>query len=630
MSAQLALVPFARPLPLAPQRVVLPDPALELQAQTRKAILDPILAYRPNDSRFTSLRLKDGKPVTSLSRMVAYVSETSGQTENTLYRWLRAYKQGGRPALADRQRRDKGASRFFDSYPKAKWLAAYIYWGDPEFPAQRQLPGESRQFGGQSIRAAHEAILRDLDLLEIPPQDAPSYETVRAWLRSGPTSLGVYARQGKKAYRDRMAPYLRRAYTDIFAGQCWVGDHMIHDIFGLNDTYEDLPEWARIRLRLTDFIDYRSRMVMATSWAVEGSSSSLAAAGRRGILRFGPAEMWYLDNGKDMQKVARGAEAGFLADRNWWREELSWIESTGFLARVGIGVTFCLPHHPQAKHVERFHRTVHERYDKAWPGYTSGSPFTRPDIATVAIEKHTKLMKAGRGGDSTLPLVSQIIAGCLAWVEEYNATPHTGQGMDGGTPAEVFAAYRNPNQKPAPDAAALALLMKDRTTRLVRECAVTLDKRRYVPDDPGAWKLMHFYETERNGGEIMIAFDRRIPECVDVLDLDGNYIATLQAETLMRFAPSDPQVRQQIAGSMRTRRGLEKQTREGLRLVSQTARANGAQSPLEAMAARLRLPAGETGADIVTQRKPAHSHSQKTAEKPMTPAQVARLLLEEE
>ena len=131
--------------------------------------------------------------------------------------------------------------------------------------------------------------------------------------------------------------------------------------------------------------------------------------------------------------------------------------------------------------------------------------------------------------------------------------------------------------------------MAEREQRLVREGAITFNKRRYVPVDQAGWATLHEY----NEREILIAFDPGIPESADALDLDGFFLASLQAEQLLRFAPGDPATQAQIAESMATRRHLEKGTREAVALISQVARANGAQTPLEAMAGRLQLAAGE-------------------------------------
>jgi hypothetical protein len=349
---------------------------------------------------------------------------------------------------------------------------------------------------------------------------------------------------------------------------------------------------------------------------------------RRAIQKHGPPEHLYVDNGKDYKKVARGAMPGYLSEsplapQGWWRKELEEISNTGLLARLGIAVTHCIPHHPQSKHVERFFRTVHERYDRCWPAYTSGSPATRPDATEAQMVEHRKLLRAGRVGESRHPLASAFIAGCLAWMEEYNETPHDGEGMNGASPFEVFNANRNPEQRSAPDTAALALLLAERETRQVRECAVTLKKRRYVPVDQAGWATLH----EWNEREIVVVFDPNDRECAAALDLDGALLAWLRLEDLIRFAPGDEKTQAQIGESFRIRRGLEKATRETLTAIARTARANGALSPVESMAARFRLPAGETGVDVITQRKPKLQSAEVT-QSPATPAQASRILLE--
>jgi hypothetical protein len=610
MSASLAVLPFS-PQVARPQRVALSDPEALAQAQMRLQIIQPLLDYRAELPGARMLWMQDGTPVSSFSRMVQFTSESTGISAATLYKWLANYKEGGLPALADRQRADKGKSRFFQQYPKAAWLAAYLYLDER-----------------MSATVCHEAILRDLQILQIPAEAAPSYETVRAWLSQMPAALTVYARQGRKAYRERMAAYLRRGYTDVYANQVAVMDHMIHDVECANDIYDNVELGAPIRIRLSAMIDYRSRLFLGASWAWEGSSRAIAATMRRAIYRHGPPEQIYADNGKDYRKVAKGALPGYLRESplapvGWWKQELEQIAATGFLARLGIAVTHCIPYHPQSKHVERFFRTLHERFDKVWPTYTSGNPFTRPDATSLAMMEHRRLVRAGRADESRHPLASVFITACLGWFEEYNATPHSGEGMEGASPLEVFEACQNPNQQPAPDPAALALLMMDRTTRRVRECAITLNNHRYVPCDQAGWITLH----ERNERDILIAFDKGVPETVDALDLDGNYLARLRTEELIRFAPGDAVTQAQIADSFRTRRGLEKSTRNTLTEIARVARSNGALSPLEAMAARLKLPAGETGLDIVTQRK-AQNRPNKQAVAPASASDIANSFLE--
>ena len=600
--AQLSL---ALPIPRAvssPERVLLPDPTAQRQAEERLGTIEPILMFQQDRARFGLLRLQDGTAVTSYSRMVAFTAEASGKSTHTIFDWVKRYKSGGLPALADRVRKDKYTSRFFQTYPKAGWLGAYLYL-------------ECRQ----SVTCAFEAIVRDRELLEIPEDELPSYDTVRVFLKSTPAALAVYAREGKKAYRDRMSPYLTRQFTDVYANAVWIGDHQISNVeYG-----------APIRIRFTAWLDYRSRMFVGESWCWEGSSRSIAAAMRRGIVKHGPPDHIYVDNGKDYKKIGHGARRGYqkdseLAPAGWWGRELDSV-ITGFAARLGIAVTNCLPFHPQAKAIERAFRTVHERFDKCWPTYTGGDPLLRPDSTTALMMRHRKLLKSGNVDKSDHPRASQFIAACLAWLEEYADTPHTGAGMDGGTPRQVFEANLNPNQKPTPAPSTLALLMAEHEKRNVRECAITLNKRRYQPVDQAGWTTLHSF----NEREVLIAYDGADYENAAALDLDGHFLAWLALEEKTRFAPGDPHTQALVADSMAQRRRLEKRTRETLSTISLVARQNGAQSPLEALGSRLQLPANTDLAGVITQRNPRLAPSE-TEDQPatVTPAAAARMFLE--
>ena len=57
-------------------------------------------------------------------------------------------------------------------------------------------------------------------------------------------AMKALAREGQREYRERMSPYLRRMYTDIFANQVWVGDTAILDVEAANDLYPELPDHA--------------------------------------------------------------------------------------------------------------------------------------------------------------------------------------------------------------------------------------------------------------------------------------------------------------------------------------------------------------------------------------------------
>jgi hypothetical protein len=393
-----------------------------------------------------------------------------------------------------------------------------------------------------------------------------------------------------------------------------------------NDIFDDVPLGTPLRLRLDAFEDFRSRKIVGATWTHFGSSRSIAATLRRAILQYGPPEMIYVDNGKDYKKIAKGAQKGFPTEarrvQNLRPEDITPIEHTGFLARIGAGVVHCIPRHPQSKGVERCFGTVHH-FDAFFSTYTSGSTATRPEPTGVAMMEHRRLFKKGRVAESNHPLASTFILACLSWIDKYNAAPHSGEGMDGRSPNEVFEAEFNPNQKPTPDSATLALLMAEYKQCKVDSCAVRLNKRRYTPrpEDRLAWDVMH-HANER---EILVAYDPADPECAAALDLEGRFMAWLEAEVLVRFAPNDPVTQAQIGTSMEIRRSLEKATKTTLRSIASAARAGGAQSAEEMAYSRTQLPV--TTSPVISQRIPRTS-SDTTPTAPLTPAQAARLFLE--
>jgi len=185
-----------------------------------------------------------------------------------------------------------------------------------------------------------------------------------------------------------------------------------------------------------------------------------------------------------------------------------------------MSVQHCIVRHPQSKHVERFFRTMHERFDKKFPTYTGGSPATRPDFTADAMAQHRKLLRIGRTDRSKHPPASAFMAMATAWIHDYNKQKHRGDAMRGRTPAEVFEQDRWQHSRPAPAPQDLALLLMERERRCVRESAVTLNKRRYIGCDEPGRAILH----ELNECEVLVAYDPLDPQRVAILDLNGHLV----------------------------------------------------------------------------------------------------------
>lgn len=572
---------------MQPVRVDL-TPSGEKEAMRRMAILKPLLEY---------LRAPNAEvQVANSKELVTRLAAEHGVSERSIWRWKTQFDKDGRFALARKARADKNRSQWAAEHRDLADLAALVYIGNAEQPAQ-------------SKRVAWEAVCERAQRMSL---EAPSYETVRAFL-SNPTevspSLRTYGRDGRRKYEAQFAPYLTRGYTEP-ANSIWMSDHMIHDVLVQDDIFK--RDLHHMRLQLTAIFDYRARYFLAGVWSPYGSSHSIKRALLKAMTRYGLPDRFYCDNGKDYISVAKGA-----SDRELRRHanriflaEAHQLE-TGFLKRVGVPVTFCMIYHGQSKNEERWHRTLHDRFDRSWPTYTAGETHLRPENTIAATIQHGKLLRMGRTGESSLPLASEFIAACEAWIEQwYHQQPHSGRGMDGRSPAQVFEQERGVNRQ-CPEPEYLAMLLPERVKRRVTKCEVQLDADLFAPAPGDQYGYIRMHEL--NGQQVSVAYDPLDPLFAAVLDGDGNYICRLERKQLMRFS-QDQETRDQVKGLIATRNGLRKAVTTSISDLNRRVMTNGYTPLAEQHMQRLELP--RAVGDSIVQRpqrpvqdshRPAHS-----------------------
>ncbi|QHN04400.1 transposase [Granulicella sp. WH15] len=596
----LVVAPAPSPLAIEPLfaqqdaeiRAVLTDPRDIALATQREKIIRPMLDFKANAVRYRQLRLSDGTAVTTLDRLAKYLCETHPDinlSSTTLYRWKDAYSKHGLVGLAPKRRVDKGRSRWATANRDLADLAAFIYIGDEQQP-------------GQSVMVAYEQVCR---LAIERGVEAPCYETVRAFLENpSEVSLSMKTLQmkGKRGYEAMFAPYLKRGYTEP-ANQIWVSDHMICDCLVQDDCFAG--DMKHIRLRMTTLLDYRSRKVVGVSWCQEGSSHSIKRALLKAILRYGPPEAFYCDNGKDYKKIAKGAQrheleayyAEIQAEAEAQTPEVRVLEGS-VMRRLGINVTFCLPFHPQSKHIEKYHRFFHERFDIAFPTYTAGKTHLRPDATNTNLVRHKKLIQMGDTTSSALPLASEYIRMAEAWIEQfYHQRGHEGEGMNGRSPDQCFREEFNPNQKPVPAFEELVPLLAEIKLCKVMNSAVEIGGVRMVSSfsDQRAAFIMH----ERSGQRIKVAYDPLDMSHAVALDLEGYPLCKLERQNLTRFSHDD-ETRAEIAGMSQQRGMVLKATRQSIDALGKRVRGSGYTSQVDQLRELAALPA--TGTDSIVQR----------------------------
>jgi putative transposase len=607
--AALTIVPPATFLgPLFNQETVelpretLPDPDDDAQAKKRFNLILPILTYSSDPERWRALRLADGKPVTSKSRLVVYVAETNEQSVATIKRYLQRYRDGGLAALADKQRSDKGKSRWAHQSETTIELAELAAYAHLREDLSIHMAWEILECRGRQLGMA-----------------APSYQTVRRILANINPAAIVLSKQGRKTYDQIFAPYISREFS-MGAGEIVVSDHMIHDVFVQDDVFGGCDRRA-IRLRFTGLLDMRSRRFTAYAWSQEGSSRSITTVLRYHYERYGRFRQFYCDNGKDYQKTGRGASGS-----TWDMEEIP-PEALGVVARLGAEIKYCIKFHPQSKLIERANNTIHMRFDRRWASYCGKDPQHRPEQCDKLLARHAKLLAEGRVEESDLPLASEFIRAAVAWIEgEYHRKSKDIEGMENITPLEAWEEFRWADAGEPVDPALLVPLLSSRARRTIRRGRIEIGDEIYTAADPESAIQLH--DRGVAGNSCLVLYDEQDPSFIAAADDDGRVFAFLKPLTLLRQS-DDEETRAGIAASMEQRGHLRKRTSQQLKDLEQRVLATGYVPQKDQMLAIGQLPIPIDGLVVHRPGRRLALRPDKTAQAPASASDIAASFLEE-
>ena len=600
-SSGAELTPFRRQL--APVNV----PGLAITAAQKEQVaarLPVVLALLEFNNLASSIEREhwcrlNNRTANGVDDLVKQLAREQGRSAATIYLWLKNYKAHAERGLCDRVRSDKGQSRWAAKSEQHAELA--------------QIAVFARLQENLSARMCWEIACEEAERGGIL---APSYETIRQLLENIPAPIKTLALKGRRKYDEIFAPYVRRGYEDMQAGEILVSDHAIHDVLVQNDLF-DKKDRGHMRLRFTGLLDMRSRKFVGYAWSQEGSSRSIVTCLRHAIQRFGAPRLFYCDNGKDYQKVGRGA-------RSVWNIEELELGVRGVIAQLGIQIQYCQPFHPQSKLIERANNTLHQRFDRRWMTYTGPTPEQRPDQCIAALERHKKLLTAGHPEDSDLPLASEFIRAAVLWIEgDYHRTSKDVAGMEGLTPDEAFERFRWAEQSPPPPPHILAQLLAERTSCKVQECAITLGGRRYVTNDGTENRMMHYHTGKR----VTVAYDPLDLDSAVAFDDEGKPIAYLHPEQLLRHS-NDEETRAAVGANMQLRRSLHRDTRDQLDELSRNVRSTGYLTQHERMTQLGRLPLGIDGLVVHRPQKSGVKPAEQESQSSLLPGEAADRLTE--
>jgi len=331
-----------------------------------------------------------------------------GIIPRTLKRWIKQYKEHGPVGLVDM----RGGNRFGDETISAEAAQAFR----DMYLTQQRL----------SIRLC----LRNIGYINKTGRKGwvlPSLRVMQYYIKKYiPEPVRVLYREGRSEYNAKCASYNQVDNDSIEPGQVWVGDH-----YQFNCWVRHRNRW--IRPWLTAWMDMRSRMLVGWEVCYLPNQTTILIATRRAIEKHGPPDMVKIDNGKDYDsEMFTGTTKKVRQKRKVLRAGyLDEDDVMGLYGWMDIRASFSIPYNPRSKRIERLFATIGSQFDSTFETYCGKDVPSRPEDINKLL-KDPKAIGSALGLEDFAKLFGE-------YAQAYNNNVHTGEGMNGRTPAELMA-----------------------------------------------------------------------------------------------------------------------------------------------------------------------------------------------
>lgn len=323
----------------------------------------------------------------------------------SLYRWRKDYRAGGRMALIPG-------------------------WGESK--RDRQIDPEAFQYFMKLYGTKNQRKIADcyFDLVEVSDEKGwriPSLRTLQRIVQEDvPVATLVLLREGEEAFRNKCQPYILRDPETVKANQVWVGDHYRMDMFVKGPNGKPVRPWV------TGWVDFRSRKFLGWIISYGGNTDTIMASFAKPAMdkTIGLPGDIYIDNGQDYSSHE-------FAGRGH-RHQAKKVDEERIMPMVqqfGIVPHFAIPKNARAKIIERQFRVASEKFCKRYPTYCGSDNKERPEGLTEFMKDHP----------DQVPTLEQIQTEFSEWITYiYNKLPSEGKGRQGECPDQTFERTRGP------------------------------------------------------------------------------------------------------------------------------------------------------------------------------------------
>lgn len=406
-------------------------------------------------------------------------------SQSTLYNWQAKHRADGLSGLLPQYGKRKGERRI----DAPAW----------EFFQVQYLQQSRPSVGDCYILLARKA--------KIEGWTIPSRATIARMVKEDiPEAVRTLRRFGDKKYMDDIQTFTRRDPESIRAGEVFVGDHHILDVF-INVGTNEKPKWARPWM--TAWLDMRSRKFVGWTINLSPCTDEIIAAFANAALdpAIGLPRHIYIDNGRDYcsaKFAGRGHRGNPLTEEDKEALIAEGKMARSLMDRLDIKTHWAIVENARAKVIERAFKEVVERFSKAFPLYCGRNQDERPDV----LEERMKNPKKYAMNLAEFRVIFDD------WIRTvFNKTVSQGAGRVGECPDETYMRTRLPVRTADADVMRLYFMRSTNPFRIGRN-GITFCKAEYYHPDMALLK----------GKRVYIRYRAEDPERIWLYDTDDRYL----------------------------------------------------------------------------------------------------------
>lgn len=223
----------------------------------------------------------------------------------------------------------------------------------------------------------------------------------------------IFAREGQKALRDKVEPYIKRDISKLEVGDVLVADGHRLAVQCINP-YTGKP----CRPMLIGYLDWKSTALVGYEIMLEENTQAITSALRNSIINLGKIpKICYQDNGKAFKS-------------KFFKGNLQECGIQGLFDKLGIIPVFAQPYNARAKVIERFFRELQDGFERLMPSFVGANIMDKPAYLNRNEDFHKKVH------NDFIPTIEQLSMMLDYYMEYYRSLECP--NVKGKTIGEIF------------------------------------------------------------------------------------------------------------------------------------------------------------------------------------------------